>query len=173
MCVEAQKNGREGCKSTGRQRKARRTDCGVSQLIPAKVNGVAPGFTLRFPAWCAKPSVPKVAIYALHGYYCFISSLSAVNSNPRPHLCSQDQSHKDVCPCTGLWHVRGHICVFVLGPSWERNTSLWPRQGFMWRVFLQPVMACSYLLWNSEARRWSLNPKMGGLKSLKQVFFII
>lgn len=95
--------------------------------MPAKVNGVAPGFTLRFSAWCAKPPVPKVAIHALNGHYCLISNLSAVNSNPRPGLSSQDQSHKDVCPHTGLWHALSCMYVFILEPSWELSTSLRPR----------------------------------------------
>lgn len=99
MCVEGLKNGREEAVNPqeGRE-KAQRTDCGVNELIPAKVNRVAPGSTLRFPACCAKPPVPKAAIHALNGHCCFISSLSAVNSNSRLGLSSQDQSHKDVCP---------------------------------------------------------------------------
>ena len=86
------------------QRKAKKrpqgAGCGVSTLIPG--NGVRPHFALRFLAWRAKPPVPRVAIHALNGRNCLISSLSAVNSNPRLGLSSQDQSHKDVCPCTGL-----------------------------------------------------------------------
>lgn len=99
MCAEALKNGREEAVNPqeGRE-KARGTDHGVNELIPAKVNKVAPGSTLRFPACCAKPPVPKVAIHVLNGHCCFISSLLAVNSNPRLGPSSQDQSHKDVGP---------------------------------------------------------------------------
>lgn len=87
------------------QRKAKKrpgggAGCGVSTLLPG--SGGCPHFALRFSAWSAKPPVPRVTIHALNGRDCLISSLSAVNSNPGPGLPSQDQSHKDVCPCTGL-----------------------------------------------------------------------
>ncbi|CAI9168914.1 unnamed protein product [Rangifer tarandus platyrhynchus] len=100
MCVRALQNCREGCKSKEGKEKAQGAGRGVSMLIPG--SGVCPHFTLRFSAWRAKPPVPGVAIHALNGHNCLISSLSAVNSNPGPGLSSQDQSHKDVCPCTGL-----------------------------------------------------------------------
>lgn len=103
MYAKALKNCREEAVNPQEGREnAQGTDYGVNELIPAEVNGVAPGSTLRFPAWCAKLPVPKVAIHALNGHCCFISSSSAVNSNPRLRLFSQDQSHKDVCPRTGL-----------------------------------------------------------------------
>lgn len=122
--------------------KAQGIDCGWINLFQQRWMGLPPASLWDFQPGVLSPPVPKVAIHALNGHYCLISSLSAINSNPRLGLPSQDQSHKDVCPRTGLWRARGHMYVFVLGPSWDHGTSLWPRRGFPWGALLLTMTSC-------------------------------